>query len=79
MFYLTLLDAFRNCPLVVSFNDKTKNTDYQVAPKELFTFIENELKDCVNKLARKESLGTQALVQANGLRLGLLRCLCVCI
>ena len=70
MFYLTLLDAFRNCPLVVSFNDKTKNTDYQVAPKELFTFIENELKDCVNKLARKESLGTQALVQGKWTQAG---------
>ena len=29
MFYLTLLDAFRNCPLVVSFYDQSKNTKTQ--------------------------------------------------
>ena len=44
MFYLTLLDAFRNGPLVVSFYDQSKNTKTQVEPKVLFNFIESELK-----------------------------------
>lgn len=63
MFYLTLLDAFRNCPLVVSFYDQSKNTKTQVEPKVLFEFIESELKECIKQLGRKETLGSQATVQ----------------
>lgn len=63
MFYLTLLDAFRNCPLVVSFYDQSKNTKTQVEPKVLFEFIESELKECIKLLGTKESLGSQAMVQ----------------
>ncbi len=63
MFYLTLLDAFRNCPLVVSFYDQSKNTKTQVEPKVLFEFIESELKECIKLLGCKESLGSQAMVQ----------------
>lgn len=63
MFYLTLLDAFRNCPLVVSFYDQSKNTKTQVEPKVLFEFIESELKECISQLGRKEALGAQATVQ----------------
>lgn len=63
MFYLTLLDAFRNCPLVVSFYDQSKNTKNQVEPKVLFEFIESELKECIKQLGRKETLGSQASVQ----------------
>lgn len=63
MFYLTLLDAFRNCPLVVSFYDQSKNTKTQVEPKVLFEFIESELKECIKLLGRKEALGQQAAVQ----------------
>lgn len=63
MFYLQLLDAFRNCPLVVSFYDQSKNTRTQVEPKVLFEFIESELKECIKLLGQKESLGGQAVVQ----------------
>ena len=63
MFYLTLLDAFRNCPLVVSFYDQSKNTKTQVEPKVLFNFIESELKECIRLLGTKEALGAQASVQ----------------
>lgn len=63
MFYLTLLDAFRNCPLVVSFYDQSKNTKTQVEPKVLFEFIESELKECIKLLGCKEAIGQQAAVQ----------------
>ena len=58
-FYMVLIDGFRNCPLVVSFNDQSKNTETQVAPEVLFKFIEDELKESLKSLTMKESLGTQ--------------------
>lgn len=62
-FYLRLLDAFRNVPLAVSFNDVSKNSVGQVEPKVIFDFIESELKDCIELLGQKESLGSQAGIQ----------------
>ncbi len=62
-FYIRLIDAFRNVPLAVSFNDMSKNSVGQVEPKVLYTFIESELKDCINLLAKKEALGTNAQIQ----------------
>ena len=41
-FYLRLLDEFRNVPLAVS-SDVTKNSESNVSPEELFSFIESEL------------------------------------
>ena len=57
--YISLLDGFRNLPYVVSFEDQTKNTETQVEPSVIFRYIENELKDVINKLPKKETLGTQ--------------------
>lgn len=62
-FYLRLLDAFRNIPLAVSYNDVSLNTESQVEPKRIFSFIESELKDCMALLVEKESLGTNAKLQ----------------
>ena len=62
-FYIRLLDEFRNVPLVVSFNDQSKNTMHQVEPKVIFEFIETELKECVNLLAAKTTTGGNLLAQ----------------
>ena len=62
-FYIRLLDEFRNVPLVVSFNDQSKNTMHQVEPKVLFDFVETELKECIDLLATKTSTGGNLLSQ----------------
>lgn len=56
-FYIRLLDEFRNVPLVVSFNDQSKNTMHQVEPKVIFDFVEAELKECIDLLAKKTTTG----------------------
>ena len=60
-FYIRLLDAFRNVPLVTSYSDQPQTP--QVEPSEIFNFIENELKDCTALLVRKTGLGTNANIQ----------------
>lgn len=60
-FYLRLLDAFRNVPLVTTYSDMPNNP--QVEPTVLFDFIESELRDCSTLLVRKEGLGTNANLQ----------------
>ncbi|MCM1066684.1 MAG: RagB/SusD family nutrient uptake outer membrane protein [Muribaculaceae bacterium] len=60
-FYIRLLDAFRNVPIVTTFSDMPDNP--QAKPSEVFEFIETELKDCTKLLVKKEGLGTNALIQ----------------
>lgn len=60
-FYIRLLDAFRNVPLVTTYSDRPSNP--QAEPKEVFDFIESELKDCTSLLVRKTGLGTNATIQ----------------
>lgn len=62
-FYIRLLDAFRNVPLAVSYNDVSLNTETQVEPAVVFGFIEKELRDCIELLGKKEGLGTNAMIQ----------------
>lgn len=69
-FYIRLLDAFRNIPLAVSFNDVSLNTEGQVEPQVVFDFIESELKDCVDLLTIKDSLGAQANLQGQWTKAG---------
>ena len=69
-FYLRLLDAFRNVPLAVSFNDITKNSEGQVAPEVVFEFIESELKECSKLLMQKQSLGSNANIQGQWTKAG---------
>ncbi len=69
-FYLRLLDAFRNVPLAVSYNDVSLNTETQVEPKVIFEFIESELKDCSSLLTKKEALGTGAPIQGQWTQAG---------
>lgn len=63
-FYLRLLDAFRNIPLAVSYNDVSKNSEGQVKPEVIFEFIEKELQESIHLLQQKENLG------GNGIRQG---------
>ena len=60
-FYLRLLDAFRNVPLVTTYSDMPNNP--QVEPAVTFRFIEEELKECTHLLIKKEGLGTNANIQ----------------
>lgn len=69
-FYIRLLDAFRNVPLAVSFNDQSLNSDGQVDPVTLFNFIEQELKDCLDLLTSKDTLGSQASIQGQWTKAG---------
>lgn len=57
-YYLRLLDAFRNVPFCVSYDDQSKNTLSQVPPEQIFNFIESELKEAIPNLYKKESLGS---------------------
>lgn len=67
-FYIRLLDAFRNVPLVTTYSDKPQTP--QVAPEELFAFIESELIDCTQLLVKKEGLGTNAALQGQWTQAG---------
>lgn len=60
-FYIRLLDAFRNVPLVTTYSDMPNNP--QAEPSVIFKFIEDELKDCTHLLIKKEGLGTNASIQ----------------
>ena len=62
-FYIRLLDAFRNVPLAVSFNDVSKNTETQVEPKVIYDLIESDLKECIPMLTAKTELGTNSNIQ----------------
>jgi hypothetical protein len=69
-FYIRLLDAFRNIPLAVSFNNVDLNTEGQVEPQVIFDFIESELKEILPMLTRKEGLGTGANLQGQWTQAG---------
>ncbi len=62
-FYIRLLDGFRNVPLAIS-KDVNLNSKGQVAPTEIFKFVEEELLDCVELLATKTSAGDNDIQQA---------------
>ncbi len=69
-FYIRLLDAFRHVPLAVSFNDISKNSEGQVEPKVIFDFIESELKESIELLAQKSSLGGNGSMQGQWTKAG---------
>lgn len=60
-FYIRLLDAFRNVPLVTTYGDRPNNP--QAAPEDVFKFIEDELTECTRLLVKKEGLGGNAAIQ----------------
>lgn len=69
-FYIRLLDAFRNIPFAVSYNDVSLNTLSQVEPQVIFDFIENELKESIELLTVKSSLGTNSNIQGQWTKAG---------
>ena len=69
-FYIRLLDAFRNIYLSQSFYDQSKNSKEQVPPKEIFDFIEKNLKEALPELAKKTSLGGNGKLQGQWTQAG---------
>lgn len=69
-FYIRLLDAFRNVPLAVSYNDVSKNTETQVEPKVIFQLIESDLKESLPLLAEKTELGGNRNLQGQWTKAG---------
>ena len=69
-FYLRLLDAFRNIYLSTSFYDQSKNSTEQVQPKEIFDFIEKDLKEALPLLTKKTSLGGNQKLQGQWTQAG---------
>ncbi len=69
-FYIRLLDAFRNIYLSQSFYDQSKNSKEQVSPKEIFDFIEKDLKEALPELAKKTSLGGNGKLQGQWTQAG---------
>ena len=69
-FYLRLLDAFRNVYLSTSFYDQSKNSTEQVQPKEIFDFIEKDLKEALPLLTKKSSLGGNQKLQGQWTQAG---------
>ena len=68
--YIRLLDAFRNIYLSQSFYDQSKNSKDQVPPKEIFDFIEKDLKEALPELAKKTSLGGNGKLQGQWTQAG---------
>ena len=69
-FYIRLLDAFRNIYLSQSFYAQSKNSKEQVPPKEIFDFIEKDLKEALPELAKKTSLGGNGKLQGQWTQAG---------
>lgn len=69
-FYIRLLDAFRNIPLAVSYNDVSQNSAGQVDPKVIFKFIETELLASIELLQQKESHGGNGISQGQWTKAG---------
>jgi hypothetical protein len=62
-FYIRLLDMYRNIPLYKSVKDDSQNTKTQVAPQEIFNFIESELLAAIETLPQKSGTGGNGLLQ----------------
>lgn len=62
-FYIRLLDMYRNIPLYKSVKDNKQNIETQVPPKQIFEFIESELKESIRHLPKKSSLGGNGIKQ----------------
>ena len=69
-FYLRLLDAFRNVYYSVGFKDLSQNSKDQVPPRQIFDFIEKELKDALPDLVKKASLGGNGNIEGQWTQAG---------
>ncbi|KAA8486275.1 putative outer membrane starch-binding protein [Arcticibacter tournemirensis] len=59
-FYLRLLDLYRNIEIITKVKGENTGTT-QSTPEESFSFIEKELKESIDGLPTKESLGENAV------------------
>lgn len=69
-FYLRLLDSFRNVYYSVGFKDLSQNFKDQVPPRQIFDFIEKELKDALPDLVKKASLGGNGNIEGQWTQAG---------
>ena len=69
-FYLRLLDSFRNVYYSVGFKDLSQNSKDQVPPRQIFDFIEKELKDALPDLVKKASLGGNGNIEGQWTQAG---------
>lgn len=69
-YYLRLLDAFRNVYYSVGFKDLSQNSKGQVPPRQIFDFIEKELKDALPDLVKKASLGGNGNIEGQWTQAG---------
>lgn len=78
-YYLRLLDAFRNVPFCISYDDQSQNTLSQVPPEKIFNFIEKELTEPFRSSIRKTAWAADRSMQTCGRRQVQQHCWCVCI
>ncbi len=68
-FYIRLLDMFRNIPLAVSM-DNSKNSQAQVEPSKIFSFVEQELKQAIDALPTKTGSSGNGILQGQWTKAG---------
>jgi len=68
-FYIRLLDTFRNIPLAVS-TDNSKNSQGQVEPSIIFSFVEQELKWSIDALPTKGGSSGNGVMQGQWTKAG---------
>ena len=68
-YYLRLLGMFRNIPLAVSC-DASQNSTGQASPKEVYDFIEKELKECIELLPTKTGSAGNGLSEGQWTKAG---------
>lgn len=68
-FYIRLLGMYRNIPLAVS-RDASLNSEGQVPPENIFSFIETELKDCLELLQTKQGAAGNGNLQGQWTKAG---------
>lgn len=68
-FYIRLLGMYRSIPLAVS-RDASLNSEGQVPPENIFSFIETELKDCLELLQTKQGAAGNGNLQGQWTKAG---------
>lgn len=68
-YYIRLLGMFRNIPLAVSC-DASQNSTGQASPKEVYDFIEKELKECIELLPAKAGSAGNGLSEGQWTKAG---------
>lgn len=67
--YIRLLGTYRNIPLAVS-RDASLNSEGQVPPEKIFSFIETELQECIKALPSKTGAAGNGTAQGQWTKAG---------